>query len=159
MDAPVYKKLTDIENQRENPSQNAIGQEVVSIAEDFYTRLWREGRPVNQYTQGSPLTANVLTNGGSALTASPGCILYPTVISVSTDVDAMIMIRYTTKINQAGVSNDGKLFDIGYVKAGTPFIVYPKGMAILEGGDIVILAKSATTGNIYGSIQGVEVTV
>lgn len=159
MDAAVYKKLMDIENQRENPSQNAIGQDVVSIGEDFYTRLWREGRPVNQYTQGSALTANTLTNGGSSLAASPGCILYPTVISVCTDVDAMVMIRYTAKVLQAGVSSDGKLFDIGYVKAGTPFIIYPKGMVILEGGDITILAKSATAGNLYGSIQGLEVTV
>lgn len=157
MDAPVYKKLTDIENQRENPYQTSYGHDVISIQESFEARLFREGRPANTFTQGTTANASVLTSAAS-LKPSPGCVLVPMSILISCDVDAVVQIAYNTAIAKVGVSSNGIVYETVFLKAGTPLTLSPKGIKIYETGSIQLGVIPSVSGKLYGSIYGVEVT-
>ncbi|MFS0864132.1 hypothetical protein [Fredinandcohnia sp. 179-A 10B2 NHS] len=119
MDAPVFKKLTDIENQQGNPYNTAEGQQTVSIAEPFWVRMSREGIMAFMYTMGETINNTYVTRD-KRLTASKGRRLYLARISFSTTVAARVTIqvrninyaRQETPLNTMPTS----YFDSFYVK-------------------------------------------
>lgn len=142
---------------RENPFGTAYGQDVVSVSESFWARLSREGRPRNAATSGSNIVTGSLQLI-TTLTASKGCLLYPRVVSVSTNVDGLLCIRIDTKIPDIGPAGDGVIAYYIYAKAGTPVtIVFDGEVFCLEDGSVAIGANPDANGKVYGTIIGVEV--
>lgn len=155
MDAPVYKKLSDIESRRENPLNTAFGQDAVSVAETFWGRTSREGKIKST---GALKYALPNTSAYSYYTfnATVDTMFYPKVVSISADVDAELIIQYNSNLPQVVSMYVFR----GFVKAGTPVIItfdgdlYINPSATLNVGAI---NSGASAGNYYGSIYGIEV--
>lgn len=157
MDAPVYKKLMDIENHQGNPFGTKHGQDNVSVVESFWARLAREGRPKGQAISNTTLPNNS-TFVSTSLTPSVDCILYPRYINVSATVDCELDIQINTNIPQLGTFYAFR----GFIKAGTPIQITTDGdVQIMPGGTVVIGAvnSGAAAGAVYGSIFGYEVNL
>jgi hypothetical protein len=161
MDVPVYKKLIDIENQKENPFGTAQGQDVVSVSESFWSRLFREGRErSNAYIATTMSTVDGTGyNYGPSITTSLGCYFYPRFVSVSASVDAELTIVVSTGISLGDVSNSGNVTYVAWCKAGQPFnITFDGDIRCNELSTVSIKARTTTAGGkLYGTIYGVEV--
>lgn len=149
-------KMTD-SDLRENPFQSKVGQEVVSVEENYEARLWRQGRVQVGGASDKALTAGTNQVSGT-MYPSPGCDIIPIYLSASCDVDAVITFQYDTKVRQNGLS-DGVYYETYFLKAGTVLQKEPKGAyRILEGGSMSILVNPLTAGKTWTNIQGIEVT-
>lgn len=162
MDAPVYKKLSDIESLRENPYNTKFGQDVVSIEETFEARLYRQGRPNTASALGFSFNGTNVV--GLSLSPSLGCELYPIKIMFSADQDCVLNIQYGTHLsliqaNNAQTDASGNIYDTAFLKAGTPLVIRYKGeIKIHEKGAIQLLVTTTLATKIYASIYGIEVT-
>lgn len=146
----------------ENPYNTKVGQQVVSVSENFWTRLSREGRFRGFQTEGTVSIANNNSFAvSSVLSPSLGCILYPSTVSVSADVDAELVIVVNTNVKDGDYNSTNKIYHVAWCKAGTPFTVKFDGdIFCLEGGGVNVQARTTIgTGKLYGSINGVEVAV
>ena len=154
-DNPFPTQLSDSALQA-NPYNTPEGQMTVSVRESFEAKLWAEGRPVNGIGNGVTLTASTEITVAT-LTASPGCELYPFRICISTDVDSLVQVQYLTQMVDAG--NAGTLYDIIFLKAGTPLVLKLSGETrVFEYGTVKITATATGAGKGYASINGIEVT-
>lgn len=153
MDAPVYKKLVDLENLHENPHGTPVGQLVVSTSENFWARLVRLGRWRNQIWDGTTLTAGT-TAFPSALQTSPNHIFYPKRVVISANVDCACKIQVATSLGA-----DSSYYVEAYVKAGTPLVINFDGeVCCFAGGSVsAIVTNASANGLIFGSVTGVEV--
>jgi hypothetical protein len=158
MDVPVYKKLTDLENQAENPFGTKTGHGVVSISETFWARIARLGRPA-----GGSLDNKAIPNNSalvtSSYTASVDTIFYPKVVSVSCNVDAELTIQYVPLLPHWQSFYLVRCF----AKAGTPVVLnFDGGEMVLGslGGSLSFgaLNSGAAAGVLYGSVFGYEVS-
>lgn len=151
---------------RENPYSTSIGQEVVSIQENFWVRLAREGKKKDATLSGFALTTSTDTafEWKSILEPDAGVIYFPRVISVSCTVDAELAIKL-----HPNTFDETEVVYNAYVKAYTPFNMYFDGEISIFSHDIVdwnyypigvyIGAKTATAGaKISGFVYGVGVT-
>lgn len=161
MDAPVYKKLVDIEEHTENPFFTKEGQLVVSESENFWQRALRYGRTAFKYVGNSTLNAGI-TQISLTFQPSAGTIFIPDCVSVSANVDATVFISY-----QVGDSNfkgfDSTMTDeylaVAFCKAGTPLTIKLDGsLQIVAGGQIQCRIQGVTNGQGFASVHGVEVT-
>lgn len=141
---------------RENKFNTSFGHEVVSIQESFGSRLWTEGRPSSAW--GNAIATTTATQSTIAsLDVSPACELYPLRICFSADVDTEFQVQYSTKMLDVG--NSGSIYDIIFLKAGTPAIINLAGETRLpEYGNVKVVAKPISNGKAYASIYGIEVT-
>lgn len=163
MDAPVYKKLSDIESRRENPFQTPFGQDVVSIEESFEARLYRQGRMISSSNGAGSL--GVVSNSNSlSITASPGCELFPLYFTFSANQDCYLLVQYITNLSQNQVNgvasaNVGTMYEPVFLKAGTPYCRNLKGeIRLFEGGSLNLLVTTTIATTIYCSAFGIEVT-
>lgn len=165
MDAPVYKKLTDIENQRENPFNTAEGQEIVSISENFWSRLARQGRfRGNMWdAQSIAVTSSWNWNAAWAHGAEPGYRMFLKRVVMSADVDCQLGFKIWEGVQ--GTTNTYHQMS-AYVKAGTPWVVEFDGEYVVESvippgqtapGIYFGVNKVGVAGNVYISVVGVEV--
>lgn len=100
MDAPVYKKLVDLDNRHENPFATKEGQIAISINETWQSRLARLGLIKNIYsssggitlTQGSMTT--LYTSQGQGLRA--GYNIIPLKIIISSTSSGFAQFQYQT---------------------------------------------------------------
>jgi hypothetical protein len=144
---------------RENPYGTKQGQEVVSIAENFWVRMAREGRPLS----GSTNTTAVPNNStfiGASLNADVDCIIYPRFVSVSCTVDAELIIQFNPNVPHAF----SHYLYRGFAKAGTPVLLKLDGeiqIASNLGGGIKFGATNTgtTSGILIGNIFGYEVNM
>lgn len=161
MDAPVYKKLVDIEEHLENPFFTKEGQLVVSESENFWQRALRYGRSAYGCSFGSNLTANI-TNNTYSYSVDSGCVFIPDVISASADVDSVIYIGYTPMDNYDpyNTTQANEYIFTGFVKAGTPVVIELNGSVQLAhpNGTIYFRHVPIANGKGYCSVHGVEVT-
>ena len=158
MDIILINKIKEFLNRFENPFSTREGQLVVSTSENFWARLNRLGRPRSNTANGQAVSAKagVLTQT-AAITTSIGCVLYPTICSVSCTVDAILVIQAPN----AGLQ-DGNIMYAAYTyaKAGTPIAVrfdgegYCKENTGISIGAIPLTDNSG--GKIYGSCNGIE---
>lgn len=139
---------------RENPFNTEYGQEIVSIQENFWARLNREGRPRPYILRGTDITIN--TDFYPLTVLSPyDCILYPSKVVASANVDGEIIVQV-----QTGLQDVGNIYYNAFVKAGTPFVLDFKGdVFLIEGGSIKIGINSANTGKFYASAHAIEVSL
>lgn len=158
MDAPVYKKLSDIESHRENPLGTTVGQDVFSVSETFWARIAREGRqPKGAYTNNTALP-NTGAFTSIAINPSVDCAFYPKYVSVSATVDAELIIQLNTNIPQVASMYPVRVF----AKAGTPVKIECDGdMVIDSNGTIAVGAinTGASAGTLIGTIFGYEVNI
>jgi hypothetical protein len=156
MDAPVYKKLTDIDKHFENPFSSKEGQLPVSLTENFWSRLSREGRPWNNSLSGSNVTNTMAFFGVTV--PSAGCRVYVSTVMFSCDKDAVFNIVARHNITGSGTT---LLTHIVFVKAGNPVVMKFDGDLIIEdGGDFKIGCQTTVTsetGKLYASYSGIEV--
>lgn len=139
---------------RENPQRTRIGQEVVSIAENFWVRLSREGRFKSSQVNYAGLVAGTLNYNSSLFKPSLGCIAYPKKLHISSDVDAFHYVIITTGINDADI-----IKYYWFNKAYVPYELEFDGEVYLkDGGNIEIRTSTSTAGHILASINGIEVT-
>jgi hypothetical protein len=157
MDVPVYKKLIDIENQKENPFNTPNGQEVVSVSESFWARLNREGRQRAGLARAVDVSG-VNLNIDYFFYTFPGpidALMYISKISISADVDAELFMRL-----ESGLKDSGNTYHLGYCKAGTPFQTSFNGDAFMyEGGQCRLGIKTSTACKVWGSVYGTEVAL
>lgn len=143
---------------QENPFGTKEGQSVVSVAESFWARIAREGKPVSTQTIALALP-NDSTYKSTSLSASVDTLLYPKFIAVSSNVDAELIIQLNTGIPQL----NSKYLYRGYHKAGTPVLLICDGefVSAYSAGSIAIggINTGAGAGIIYGSIFGYEVSI
>lgn len=151
------KRNVNISN-RENPYNTYNGQDAVSITESFGARLWKEGRSRSSYFDSAlSNTAGTVTNYGTV--SSIGCRLYIFNVSLSSDVDAILM----TQTTQGLATGDGDTLRFCYVyaKAGTPVILNFNGeVSIAENSAFNVVAIPLTNnsgGKIYASVHGIEI--
>lgn len=157
MDAPVYKKLVDLDNHIENPFETPTGQLPVSMNENFMSRLWREGVPVQIFTNGLSVPSATNTKVAST-TTSLGKDFIPLCISISCDQDAILQIVWTTGLVNTGYNSQGVWYETLFCKAGTPFIRNLQGeIKIPEGLGLNVYVNPTTTGKAYVNIYGIEV--
>jgi hypothetical protein len=142
----------------ENPFGTAEGQVVVSSSESFWARLNRIGRPRSNTANGVLVSANagtLVTTAG--ITTSIGCVLYPTVCSVSCTTDAILVITTSSGLQDGQITYAAYT----YAKAGTPITVKFDGESYCEentGIGIGAIPLSANSGGlIYGSTSAIEV--
>lgn len=138
---------------RENPYNTKTGQDVVSMQENSWMRLFREGRPKNINNEAFDATVSTNWTYSLVLAPSPGMVLYPKRTVVSASVDMEINVRISTGIGQAP-----NVFHVVYLKSGTPYILEFEGdICCFEGGNIQIGYRTTTVGKVWASIYGVEV--
>jgi hypothetical protein len=160
MDAPVYKKLTDIENQRENPFHTKHGQDVVSISENFWARISREGRWRSYSVDKVAFATTTSWLWNWATQAEPDSRWYPKTAILSADVDCQLGIKVLT-----GTSKNNAIILSAFVKAGTPLVIPFDGELwaddnnIGQSGIYFGVNNATTGGNLYASVQGIEVTI
>jgi hypothetical protein len=158
LDVPVYKKLTDLDTHFENPYSSKEGQLPVSLTENFWVRLAREGRPWNKSIEGGS-ASNTMTYFG-VLAPSAGCRAYVSTVMLSCDKDAFFQI--VARHGIAGSSSTLITHSV-FAKAGTPQIVKFDGDMIIEdGGDFKIGCQTTVTsetGKVYASFSGIEVSM
>lgn len=147
---------------RENPFQTPFGQEIISVEENFWSRLNRLGRPQSSFVNGQSYGV-VTASGAGSIEASPGCVLYPKSIIFSADQDCLLTIQVGTKlalnnVNKAATTTDGTQWIPVWIKAGTPFIKEFDGDLVLyEQGSIACQITTTVTTKAYSYIYGVEV--
>lgn len=142
---------------RENPFNTEYGQEIVSIQENFWARLYREGMPKLNTVSGV-----TVTNASSAyayygtITPSLGRVLYPKQACITCNEDAELTIKVDTGIKDVLPVHVA----LGWVKAGTPLQTMLDGeLFCLENGMFTIGIKTASpTAKVYGCVYGIEVT-
>lgn len=165
MDAPVYKKLLDIANQRENPFSTPIGQDVVSISETFWHRLAREGKFRSNHWDKVAFGATTSWLWSWNVSAEAGFKYYPKLIILSADVDCQLGIQVKTGLETtAGTNADSIPTFTAFVKAGTPLIVPFDGdlyafdtTSSSSYPAVNIGVNNTAAGNLYATIHGIEV--
>lgn len=161
MDAPVYKKLVDIDDHVENPFSSKHGQLPISTVESFWARLARHGRPWGGYTAGSAVS-NTLQDK-LVIPPTSGNIAYLSTAMLSCTVDAFFYI--SVRPNFGGNISDTSGFQSHciFAKAGTPIVVKFDGeVFVSDSGDIKISCQTTNaseTGKLYGSLNGIEVAI
>ncbi|PEJ48208.1 hypothetical protein CN692_24180 [Bacillus sp. AFS002410] len=143
---------------RENPLGTKVGQEVVSVSETFWARMAREGRQPKGVFANNVTLPNTGAFTSIAFNPTVDCAFYPKHLSVSSNVDAELIIQLNTNIPQVVAMYPIRVF----VKAGTPIIIECDGeMVIDSNGTIVVGAinNGASAGVLYGAIFGYEVNI
>jgi hypothetical protein len=160
MDAPVYKKLVDIDNHIENPFSTKEGQLPVSLTENFWARLSRYGRPWGGYT-----AFTTASNTPTAMIKTPniGNVVYVSTVMASCTVDAFFYISFRQGFGGNSTDPSGMQTNCYFAKAGTPVIVKFDGDVIIgDSGDARVTVQTTNTGEsgtLYASITGIEVAV
>ena len=140
---------------KENPFNTTTGQEIVSIGENFWARLAREGRFRAKDYQNISMTQGVLLFVQPQFKPNKGCVLYPVDIVLTSEADTLFIFAVNT-----GVADADLIYRIAYVKAFTAFEwKFDGSVFIKEGGFLEIRALCNTTGGkLWGSVYGIEVT-
>ncbi len=146
---------------RENPYNTEHGQEIVSISETFWNRLFRQGRHRNAFSLGVDMPIDNTYAYGAYVKASTGTIFYPRFVTVSSSVDAELVIVVSTGVNLGDSANSGTITHVSYCKAGQPFcITFDGDIYALENKSVEIRGRTtATGGKLYGSVHGIEVSI
>lgn len=165
MDAPVYKKLMDIESQQENPFNTAFGQKIVAIEENFWSRMLRYGRSAYKTWFEITLGAAGSLNTQTQFTPSAQTTFIPKVLTVSASVDCLMYVMYLPASNynvfENVLSTTQEVYAVFRVMANTPFALYFDGdLQVSDGGNISITVKPLTVANgvFDGCLHGVEVS-
>lgn len=165
MDASVYKKLMDIESQKENPFHNATGQDVVSISESFWARMNRVGRYRSNHADKQAFATTTAWNWGWSMATEAGMRMYPKKIIISADVDCELGVQIKTGLTNLGGQNvEVYPTFVAYVKAGTPFVldfdgdIYCNDAKTADYPGIFIgVNNTSAAGNLYYTIHAMEV--
>lgn len=149
MDAPVFKKLIDIENSFENPQHTKEGQLVVSPADTFWTRLGREGEMVSGYAQNG--TINDLLTGPALIAPGIGRRLYPARICVATTINARVTITVNSIKHGRSYTPSQSIptyyYETFYVQANdSKIITYNGELWLKEGATLKVAFQALTTG-------------
>lgn len=157
----MYKKLLDIENQKENPFNTAVGQEVTSVEENFWSRKLRYGKTAFKLYDGIALPASG-TFYNQFYIPKVDKIFIPKTLSWGSDVDCVFRITYLPYANYDPYDATlGSEYLINtFIPAKTPFIYNFDGqLEILAGGNLGIQVIPKTTGGTaYFNFHGIEVS-
>lgn len=155
---PVKSVDSDL---RENPFNTLHGQEIVSVQENFWARLNREGHARNAILTDFQPTADNTFRYSTLYTPSIGAILYPSVITLSADIDCDLAIKITTGVNDiAGVSGGQDFYFMVHKKAREEWKMDFKGDLQVfadNGGKISVGGRLGSAGKLHASFLGVEV--
>ena len=157
---------------KENPYGTAEGQDISSVSETMWRRLYRLGRPRSTYgdfsygtsssTPSKSVVYDKVTASTKDFTASLGHELLPQKITVSTTTDAVVFINIHTGIFNpytpvtASVWDNYVVTNHAFIKAGTPFDWYPDGAVSIVRGRTGESNSYSTTGQdmvLEGVIQ------
>lgn len=164
MDAPVYKKLLDIERQQENPFHTSEGLTVVSEAENFWVRLSREGTQVTGYKE---VTATNTLTIESFMSPGASRRFYPKRLILTAMKDTKVLVGWSTKHGRTvavGVNSMPTMaFQQVVIPAGNCVVVSYDGDFFLDGSSSPLELHcqslvTGETGKLYVSIDGWEVT-
>jgi hypothetical protein len=165
MSSIVYKKLTDIENQKENPFNTAFGQSVVTVEENFWSRLLRYGRSAYKTWFEISIGAADSINALAEFVPTPNTVFIPKVLTFSASVDCLMYVLYKPASNynvfESILSTTSEVYAVVRVTKNTPYTLYFDGdIQIAEGGNITVVVKplSEANGKVDGCIRGTEVT-
>ncbi|MEE3950769.1 hypothetical protein [Peribacillus frigoritolerans] len=149
------RKLMDIENLHENPHGTKQGQLPMSVMETFWARIAREGR-AKSVTSNSKVLPIGSVYTGETLNPSPDCLFYPKFASVTSTVDAELMIQIASGIPQMQSMYPFR----GFVKAGNPVYLTFDGDTVISSIGTMSFAginAGSVEGRLIGTIYGYEV--
>lgn len=146
----------------EDPTNNGNGQNIVGVAESFWSRLARRGRRKHSHTSfGGPvsLTAGQLSSSNCTISPSLGCRFYPSHVTASMTVAGIL-----SAVINSGVSGDDLIYISKYVGAsgGTLELKFEGEVSAVGTGSVYINAlpdSGTSNGKFWGSVNGIEETI